>query len=151
MSTAVEWEREHADTLKEMADALSNDDPYLAAEILNRLAPYPEGENVHTKERDGYGLQYNHKLEVIDPATGQLHNPDGPAVVKSDGTRKWYKSGMQHNSSAPAVIKPNGELRYFYLGTKCKNAAELDDTVRRARDWAAKSKNVRNTTAASST
>ena len=140
MSTAVEWEREHADALKEIANALVNKDPYLAAELLNQLAPFPVGENVHSKERDGYGLQYNHKLEVKDPTTGQLHNEHGPAVVESDGTRLWYKMGMQHNASGPAVIKPNGELRYYYLGTKCKNAAELDDTVRRAKEWAAKTR-----------
>lgn len=144
MSTAVEWEREHAEILKEMADALAENDPYLAAEILNRIAPLPEGENVRSKERGGYGLDVDHTLEVIDPATGKLHNPDGPAVIKRDGTRKWYKSGLQHNSSAPAVIKPNGELRYYYLGTKCKTAAELDDTVKRAREWAQKSHNARN-------
>lgn len=145
MGTAVEWELEHAQTLQEIADAMADDDPYLAAELLNRIAPFPEGENVHTKEKGGsYGLQFNHKLEVTDPGTGQLHNPDGPAVVKSDGARQWYKAGMQHRSDGPAVIKPNGELRYFYLGTKCKSAADLDDTVKRAAEWSNNSRNVRN-------
>jgi len=140
MSTATEWERQHADLLQQIADALANDDPYSAAEILNQIAPAPEGDNVHTHERNAYGLHVNHRLEVHDPKTGQLDNPDGPAVIKSDGTRMWYKAGMQHNSRGPAVIKPNGELRYFYLGTKYKTAAELDDTVRRAREWAEKAR-----------
>ncbi len=145
MSTAVEWEREHAQALQEIKDALAGSDPYLAGELLDALIPAPEGENVHTKEREtGHGLQFDHVIEVIDPVTGQLDNADGPAVVKSDGTRKWYKAGLQHNENGPAVIKPNGELRYFYLGTKYKNAAALDEVVKRARDFAEKSQNARN-------
>lgn len=144
MGKALEWEREHADLLKRIADALADNDPYLAGEILNRVAPQPVGANVRTKERNGYGLESDHKIAVIDPLSQKLDNADGPAVVKSDGTRKWYKAGMQHNASGPAVIKANGELRYYYLGKKCKNAAALDDTVRRAEEWAKKSQNMRN-------
>ena len=140
MSTAVQWERDHAEVLKEIADALADKDPFLAAEILDRIAPSPDGEDLHTRRK-----KFNREVEIIDPVTGQLHNADGPAVVKSDGTRMWYKTGLQHNASGPAVIKPNGDLRYYYLGTKCKDAADLDEIVKKAKEWAAKTQNVRNT------
>lgn len=139
MSTAVEWERENEPALKEIKAALADSDPYLAAEILDRLAPSPDGDTLHAREK-----RFNREVEIIDPETGQLHNADGPAVVRSDGTRLWYVKGLQHNASGPAVIKPNGDLRYYYHGTKCKNAEALDDTVKRAKEWAAKSKHVRN-------
>lgn len=139
MSTAVEWERENEPTLKEIKAALADSDPYLAAEVLDHLAPSPDGDTLHAREK-----RFNREVEIIDPTTGQLHNADGPAVVRSDGTRLWYFKGLQHNASGPAVIKPNGDLRYYYHGTKCNNAEVLDDTVKRAKEWAAKSKNVRN-------
>jgi len=143
MGTAVEWEREHAEDLQAIKDAVANKDPYLAIEILNRIAPVHEGDDVREPANAGEAI-HNRVLEVVDPATGRLHNEYGPAVVKADGTRKWYRKGMQHNASGPAVIKANGELKYYYLGTKCKNAEDLDDIVRRAQEHAQRSKNLRN-------
>lgn len=141
--TAAEWEHNNAQNLKAIADAMADKDPYMAEEFREMLAPTPEGDNVRTP-RGFENSRAGREVEVVDPATGQLDNPDGPAVVKSDGTRKWYRMGLLHNAAGPAVLKPNGEVQYYYFGTRCKDAAELDDTVARAEQFAKTSKNWRN-------
>lgn len=144
MGTAVEWERDHQELLKQMAEAVAHKDPYLAEEIMERLAPYPEGDNVREPERIDQHTKRIREVEVIDPVSGQLDNPNGPALVKGDGTRMWYRRGMQHNASGPAVIKLNGEVAYYYFGVKCKNAEALDETVRKAEEHAKKSAHWKN-------
>jgi len=143
MTTAVEWERENAADLKAMAEALAENDRYLAEEILNKIAPYPEGENVQTSKPTNDA--YFHRLaKFIDPETGRVDNPNGPAIVEGDGTRKWYRADMLHNSHGPAKIKPNGKLSYYYMGKRCKSAEDLDEVVAIAKRHNEKSKHVRN-------
>lgn len=143
MTTAVEWESENAAALDDMIAALKNSDPYLAAEILDRIAPYPQGENAAARNEHVDTVMYR-EVEVRDPKTGALDNPNGPAHVKTNGTREWYTHGMLHNEAGPAIIRLNGEVEYYYLGTKCKDAAELDAMVERAHRHAARSKTINN-------
>jgi len=131
MTTAVEWERNHAGNLKAMAEAMAENDPYLADEILNKIVPYPEGENVHV-ESSTDNTQAGRLVEVFDPVSNRIDNPNGPAVIEGNGTRKWFRAGLKHNASGPAVIKLTGEIKYYYLGTQCKTAAELDEIVAKA-------------------
>lgn len=131
MGTAVEWERENESALNDVKAAIANNDPYLAIEILNRIAPAHDGEHAVEPESAGDAL-YKSVFEAYHPKTMQLHCTHGPALVKGDGSRYWYFNGMLHNPSGPAKIKPNGDLSYYYLGTKCKTAEDLDDMVRRA-------------------
>lgn len=142
MGSATDWERDNEATLNAIKEAMANSDPYLAGEILERLAPHPVGENVQVKEKALASLA-SREVEVIDPRTKQLNNPDGPAVIKSNGTRRWYTAGMLHNESGPAILRLSGEVEYYYLGTKCQNAQELDAIVQRAKEHAAKSTHVR--------
>lgn len=146
MASAVEWETDHALDIRDIKAAIKNKDPYLAVEILNRIAPAMD-EHEHAIEPETAGDDPQKTvLELKNPASGQLHSTEGPALVKGDGTRFWYFNGMLHNPQGPAVIKANGELQYYYLGTKCKTAEELDDTVRRAQERAQKAKALAGTT-----
>ncbi|MCR4377496.1 MAG: hypothetical protein NUV50_05310 [Rhodospirillales bacterium] len=144
MGSATDWERDNEATLNAIKEAMANSDPYLAGEILERLAPHPVGENVRVKEKALASLA-SREVEVIDPRTGQLDNPDGPAVIKSNGTRRWYTAGMLHNESGPAILRLSGEVEYYYLGTKCQNAQELDTIVEKAKKHAVKTTHVRST------
>jgi len=141
--TAVAWQRDHKEALEHMKEAVGNKDPFLAEEILETIAPHPEGENVHVDEKPSEQM-HKGAVTVIDPKAGWLDNPDGVAVVRSDGTRKWYKKGMLHNAHGPAILKLNGKLKYYYLGEKCKTALDLDETVQKAKDWFAKTQHVGN-------
>lgn len=142
MSTATEWLRDNEKYLKDIAAAMDDSDPYLAGELLELIAPQPSGENVRVHEKSLASLS-SRVVEVVDPKTGQLDNPGGPALVKSNGTRKWYTAGMLHNQSGPAVIRMNGEVEYYYLGTRCHDAAELDALVEKAKTHAAKTQNLK--------
>ncbi|PCI42317.1 MAG: hypothetical protein COB46_00830 [Rhodospirillaceae bacterium] len=125
MNTATIWEQKHRQDLTAMAEAIQDKDTYLAEEILNTIAPRPEGENV----QEGKNLEHRksgRQAKVVDPITGRIDNPHGVAVVEADGTRKWYRANMLHNAHGPAIIKPNGKLSYYHFGTRCKSAAALD-------------------------
>ena len=43
----------------------------------------------------------------------QVHNPDGPAVILSDGTKAWCINGERHRTDGPAVIFSNGVKQYW--------------------------------------
>lgn len=46
-----------------------------------------------------------------------LHNDNGPAVIKPDGTKYWYRNGKLHNDNGPAVIRTT-ENEYWNNGIK---------------------------------
>ena len=143
MNTAVEWERKHADQLKAMAEAIADKDKYLAEEILNTIAPRPEGEHVLENEDSEHG-QAKRQAKVVNPTSKRIDNPNGPAVIEGDGTRKWYRANMLHNAHGPAIIKPNGDVKYYHFGTRYKTAAELDAVTESTNRHNEKSKNIRN-------
>ncbi len=48
--------------------------------------------------------------------SGELHNPDGPAIVYSDG-EKWYCiNGQLHNTNGPAIIWADCGLAHYIHG-----------------------------------
>ena len=56
---------------------------------------------------DEYGRIY-HK-----DANGELHNPYGPAVIWSNGSKVYYIHGKLHRTDGPAVIDSNGYKAYY--------------------------------------
>jgi hypothetical protein len=48
---------------------------------------------------------------------GRRHRVDGPAVVKSDGTRIWYQDDKRHRVDGPAIECANG-TRIWYRDNK---------------------------------
>ena len=57
-------------------------------------------------------------------ANGQLHNPDGPAVVYSDGYKYYYINDQLHNSDGPAVVYADGS-KYHYINGELLTEAEF--------------------------
>lgn len=141
--TAATWEQEHRQNLNAMAKATQEKDPYLAEEILNTIAPRPEGKNMHESKNSEH-RKSGRQIKVVDPLTGRIDNPHGVAVVEGDGTRKWYRANMLHNAHGPAIIKPNGKLSYYHFGTRYKSAAELDAVTASAKRHDENSKHCRN-------
>ena len=59
---------------------------------------------------DDYGNIY-HK-----DANGRYHNPYGPAVIHSDGTKYYYIHGKLHRTDGPAVMYSSGTKAYWIHG-----------------------------------
>jgi len=59
-----------------------------------------------TVKKDNYGTirHYN--------ASGQLHNPNGPALVCASGYEWYYINGKRHNPNGPAIVWPDGSKEY---------------------------------------
>jgi len=51
-------------------------------------------------------------------ADGDLHNPDGPAVVFSDGYKYHYINDELHNPHGPAILYPDGCKSYYINGDR---------------------------------
>ena len=52
---------------------------------------------------------------------GQLHNPDGPAMVYADGYKYYYINDQRHNPNGPAVVHADG-YKAHYINGKLHNA-----------------------------
>tara|TARA_R110002153_G_scaffold233625_1_gene386990 strand:- start:42 stop:428 length:387 start_codon:yes stop_codon:yes gene_type:complete len=44
---------------------------------------------------------------------GELHNPDGPAMVRADGYKAYLINGNLHNSHGPAIVDADGSKAYY--------------------------------------
>ncbi|HEV56772.1 MAG TPA: hypothetical protein ENN87_04655 [Phycisphaerales bacterium] len=47
---------------------------------------------------------------------GQLHRTDGPAIVRRDGGREWYRKGHRHRDDGPAIEWADGRREWFRHG-----------------------------------
>ena len=73
-------------------------------------------------------------------ADGKLHNPNGPAVVYADGSKRYYINDKLHNENGPAVVYADGS-KFYYINDKRLTEAEF-------KAWQAKqSAPLHNTTA----
>lgn len=62
---------------------------------------------------------------MINPVTGTrryfnqhnlLHRTDGPAIVRTDGTKEWAQNGQRHRIDGPAIERANGAKRWIRNG-----------------------------------
>lgn len=42
-------------------------------------------------------------------SAGELHRLDGPAILRANGIRYWYKNNVRHRIDGPAIEFPDGE------------------------------------------
>lgn len=47
---------------------------------------------------------------------GQLHREDGPALIKADGEKNWFRNGKIHRDNGPAVEEPDGTKAWYRDG-----------------------------------
>lgn len=91
------------------ADDMSDSDIAGYASRHGRVvAPVPEPEPTLTV--DDYGTKHWRN------ADGLLHNPDGPAVEWSNGSKEYYINDQLHRTDGPAVEHPNGDKEYWVNG-----------------------------------
>ena len=64
-----------------------------------------------------------YKENILENETGKfffvndiLHRTDGPAIIRKDGTQKYYNNGKLHRTDGPAVIDANGTQKYYNNG-----------------------------------
>ena len=48
---------------------------------------------------------------------GQLHNPDGPAIIYANGAQHWYFNDKLHRTDGPAIIGSDVYQEYWIHGT----------------------------------
>ena len=54
--------------------------------------------------------------------SGELHNPHGPAVVRSNCYKSYWIHGKLHNPDGPAMVWPDGSKAYYINGKKLTEA-----------------------------
>lgn len=104
--------------------------------VTEKTPPPPTLEQLHEKYRVGaetaatrpsrhetHGTvdEVNESLTWTLP-DGTLHNTDGPALIKKDGTRKHFYMGVLHNAHGPAVTTPHGSEEWHLFGRGLHNA-----------------------------
>lgn len=69
------------------------------------------------KDKTGV-FQISETNKIIHVKNGLLHNTDGPALIKTNGTVKWYLNGILHNLNGPAVVSCNDKVKHYYVNGK---------------------------------
>ena len=60
---------------------------------------------------------------------GELHNPDGPAVEYTDGTKVWYRHGERHREDGPAVEYANGHREWWVSGIQTEHPGLCEEAI----------------------
>ena len=45
-----------------------------------------------------------------------LHRANGPAVVRSNGTKAWWVNGLRHREDGPAGLYADGSVQWYKHG-----------------------------------
>jgi hypothetical protein len=61
------------------------------------------------------GRPVKEKIKITSHYYSVLHSDKGPAVIKDNGDKLWYKMGELHNENGPAMKTQIGEF-WFYEG-----------------------------------
>jgi hypothetical protein len=57
-------------------------------------------------------------------ASGELHNPHGPSVIRADGDKYHHINGELHNPNGPAIVWADGGKAY-YINDKLLNKTKF--------------------------
>jgi hypothetical protein len=47
---------------------------------------------------------------------GKKHRDNGPAEIRPDGYKAWFRDGVKHRKGGPAVSYPDGTIEYWENG-----------------------------------
>jgi len=53
---------------------------------------------------------------------GDLHNPNGPAVIWPDGGQEYWINDQLHNPHGPAIVWPDDSKAYYINGEELSEA-----------------------------
>lgn len=48
-------------------------------------------------------------------ADGNLHNPEGPAVINDDGAQIWFHNGLKHREDGPAFVNHKEQFYEYWV------------------------------------
>lgn len=68
-------------------------------------------------------------------SSGELHNENGPAVIRTNGSREWFVNGKRHNNNGPAIEKPNGTKIYYQHGNLHNENGPAVDGANGKKEW----------------
>lgn len=63
-------------------------------------------------ENSSYYIAENGTM-VWKNSIGQIHNEDGPAIERADGSKAWFINGELQRIGGPAIELSNGECFWF--------------------------------------
>ena len=84
---------------------------------LTARLPRPEGRGLRSQvvnipeERPKRSV--DEKGNILWKLNGKLHNPHGPALIRSDGDKEWFTYGKRNRIGKPAIERPNGSTYWF--------------------------------------
>ena len=59
----------------------------------------------------------------------QVHRTHGPAMVFSNGTKRWYQNGLLHRTDGHAIVWANGDQEWW-LGGYYMSQREFDHRIK---------------------
>jgi hypothetical protein len=67
---------------------------------------------------------------------GQLHNTDGPAVIRKNGRRKyWYIKGLLHREDGPAIEWTSGYKAWWINGRRHREDGPAVEYSNGNKEW----------------
>lgn len=57
---------------------------------------------------------------------GERHRLDGPAVESIDGIREWWVNGQRHREDGPAYVHPEDENEWWFRGEYIPVSTQYD-------------------------
>ena len=60
--------------------------------------------------------KYENGITIYRNASGEIHNPNGPAFISANGETSHWINGKRHNPNGPAVIWHDGSKEYYING-----------------------------------
>lgn len=68
---------------------------------------------------------------------GTLHNENGPAIERADGTKEWYIDGKRHRDGGlPAIERKNGDREWYVNGELHRDGDLPAIDTRERKAWA---------------
>ena len=76
-------------------------------------------------ETDSLGNVYHYNNE------GQLHRLNGPAVLRANGVRYWYKNNLRHRMDGPAIEFPDGDACWYINGMRLYDEDQFNEYIQK--------------------
>lgn len=64
-------------------------------------------------------------------SAGELHRLDGPAVLRVNGVRSWYKNNVRHRIDGPAIEFPDGDAGWYINGICLYEEEQFNEYVKK--------------------
>lgn len=66
---------------------------------------------------------------------GMLHRDGGPAFIRPDGYKAWFRDGFCHRADGPAVEHPDGTREWYRNGRKHREDGPAVKNAGGSQEW----------------